>query len=66
VRDSYKSGVSNLSVNQLSTSASTGRASLENSRTGQQQFFSTQESLDEFLRKLGEELKIEMEKKDGI
>jgi hypothetical protein len=39
------------------------RASLENPRTGQQLFFSTEEALDEFLRKLGEELESEIEKK---
>jgi hypothetical protein len=41
------------------------RASLENPRTGQQQFFSTQEYLVEFLRKLGKEMESEMEKRDG-
>jgi hypothetical protein len=41
------------------------RVSLENPRTGQQYFFSTQEYLVEFLRKLWKEMESEMEKKDG-
>ena len=44
----------------------TWRASLENPRTGQQHFFSTQDALDEFLHQMGEELRGEMEKKDGL
>jgi uroporphyrinogen-III synthase len=41
------------------------RASMENPRTGQQLFFTTREALDEFLRKLGEDLENELEIKDG-
>ncbi len=41
------------------------RASLENPRTGQQHFFATQEALDEFLHKLGEDLENEFNLNKG-